>query len=61
MVLAIPVIDWIFLPYTGASDRFHAEDILERTLKEVALFHFGYPTLMKSMYADEGEELVRLM
>lgn len=60
VVLAIPGIDRIFLHNPGANDRFHAEDISEETLKEAALFHFGYPTLMKSMYVDDGAELIAL-
>ena len=30
-------------------------------MKEAAIFHFGYPTLMESMYNNDGAELVHLM
>lgn len=60
VVVAVPGIDRIFLHNPGANNHFHADDVCEKTLHESALFHFGYPTLMKSMYANEGEELVKL-
>lgn len=60
VVLAIPGIDRIFLHNPGANDHFHAEDIPSEVLADKALFHFGYPTLMKSMYKNNGEELVAL-
>ena len=61
VVLAIPGIDRIFLHNPGANDTFKLEDILDDTLEDTALFHFGYPPLMKKMYENEGEELVKLM
>ena len=30
-------------------------------LEEPALFHFGYPPIMKKMYENDGDELVKLM
>lgn len=60
VVLAMPGIDRIFLHNPGANDNFHAEDISEEALNEATLFHFGYPTLMRSMYADDGAELISL-
>ena len=61
VVLAVPGVDRIFLHNPGANDTFVMEDIPEETLKDVSLFHFGYPPLMKRMYEDKGSELVRLM
>ena len=61
VILAVPGIDRIFLHNTGANDTFCAEDIPKEALKEAALFHFGYPPLMKSMYENDGEELIKLM
>ena len=29
-------------------------------LNDVTLFHFGYPTLMRSMYENDGAELIVL-
>jgi len=60
VVLAVPGIDRIFLHNPGANNYFRVEDIPEESLKETALFHFGYPTLMKSMYENDGAELVEL-
>ncbi len=61
VVLAIPGVDRIFLHNPGANDTFTAEDIPQDRLDETALFHFGYPTIMKKMYESEGEELIRVM
>lgn len=61
VILAIPGIDRIFLHHPGANDTFLADDISEESLKDVALFHFGYPPLMETMYAREGEELLRVL
>lgn len=61
VVLAIPGIDRIFLHHPGANHTFRAEDIPQKRLEEAALFHFGYPPLMRSMYENNGAELVKLM
>lgn len=60
IVLAIPGIDRIFLHNPGANDTFTCEDIPVSALKDAVWFHFGYPTLMRKMYADNGEELLKL-
>lgn len=60
VVLAVPGIDRIFLHNPGANDTFCMEDIPKEQLAEAALFHFGYPPLMKKMYENQGEELVRI-
>ena len=44
----------------GANDTFTNKDISDDLLNDVALFHFGYPPLMKGMYENGGDELVRL-
>lgn len=61
VVLAIPGIDRIFLHCSGANHTFLVNDIPEDVLSEAALFHFGYPPLMKSMYENDGEELLKIM
>lgn len=61
VVLAVPGIDRIFLHNPGANHTFRAEDIPQETLETASLFHFGYPPLMKSMYENDGAELVKLM
>ncbi|MHA9737890.1 carbohydrate kinase family protein [Robinsoniella peoriensis] len=61
VILAVPGIDRIFLHNPGANHSFRASDIPKKALEEAALFHFGYPPLMKSMYENDGEELVEIM
>lgn len=61
IVLAVPGIDRIVLHNPGANDTFCAEDVPESALKDCALFHFGYPPLMKRMYENEGEELRKIL
>lgn len=60
VVLAVPGMDRIFLHNPGANDTFSASDIPEEALEEAVLFHFGYPTLMKRMYEENGAELKNL-
>lgn len=61
VVIAVPGIDRIFLHNPGANNAFRADDIPEDQLKDVSLFHFGYLPLMKTMYEQDGAELVKLM
>ncbi len=60
VVLAVPGIDRIFLHDPGANDTFVNEDIPSEDLEDAVLFHFGYPPLMKRIYADEGKELLSI-
>ena len=60
VVLAVPGIDRIFLHDPGANDTFSGADIPDEALQDAALFHFGYPTLMKKMYENSGRELTDL-
>ena len=60
VVLAVPGMDRIFLHNPGANDTFSASDIPEEVLADAALFHFGYPTLMKRMYEESGAELQKM-
>lgn len=61
VILAIPGIDRIFLHNSGANNHFYAGDVPREALEEAGIFHFGYPPVMRSMYENDGEELVRLM
>lgn len=61
VVLAIPGIDRMFLHNPGANNTFRASDIPQNALEEAALFHFGYPTIMRSMYENDGAELLEVM
>lgn len=60
VVLAVPGIDRIFLHNPGANNTFTNADIPEKSLEDAALFHFGYPPLMRSMYVNDGEELIKI-
>ena len=60
VVLAVPGIDRIFLHDPGVNDTFVSEDIPDRALDGAELFHFGYPSVMRSMYEEDGAELVKL-
>lgn len=60
VVLAVPGIDRIFLHCPGANNTFVSADIPEEALEDAALFHFGYPPLMKRIYENGGQELVTI-
>ncbi len=57
VVISPPGIDRLFLHCPGANDTFRATDIDYGQLAGAKLFHFGYPTLMRSIYADGGVEM----
>lgn len=60
IVISPPGVDRIFLHCPGANDTFGAEDVPDRGLAGARIFHFGYPPLMRRMYADAGAELESL-
>ncbi|MDO5332245.1 MAG: carbohydrate kinase family protein, partial [Bacillota bacterium] len=60
VVLAVPGFDRVFLHNPGANNTFTSEDIPEESLADAALFHFGYPPIMRSMYQNNGDELVSI-
>ena len=60
IVLAIPGIDRIFLHDPGANNTFCYDDIDFEGLKNADHFHFGYPSIMKKIYENDGEELIRI-
>lgn len=61
IVIAVPGNDRIFLHNPGANNTFCAADIPKEQLEEAALFHFGYPPLMRKMFENDGEELLKIM
>ncbi len=61
VVIAVPGIDRLFLHNPGANHTFRAADIPQEKLEEAALFHFGYPPIMRSMYERDGAELIAMM
>ncbi len=60
LVINPPNIDRIFLHCPGANDTFAAADIPYERLRDVRLFHFGYPPIMRRFYADGGRELAEM-
>lgn len=60
IVIAPPGTDRIFLHNPGANDTFRADDIDPGKLTGAAWFHFGYPPLMRHMYAEDGAELAEI-
>ncbi len=61
VALAVPGIDRILLNHPGANDTFSAEDLSDELLKDTALFHFGYPPLMRGMYENDGAGLLSVL
>ena len=60
VVINQPGRDRTFLHCTGANDTVTADDVDEAALSGVRLLHFGYPTLMRSIYQDGGAEMVAI-
>lgn len=61
VVVAPKGIDRIFLHHTGANDKFYKKDLDFPLIEKAQLFHLGYPTLMRSMYENDGQELLDIM
>ena len=59
VILSPPGEDRMFIHYPGANATFSSKNLPER-LPEAALFHFGYPQVMRRFYEDGGGELRRL-
>lgn len=60
IVLSPPGIDRIILHDPAGNNAFTADDIDYDAVKDAALFHYGYPPLMKKMYENDGAELARM-
>lgn len=61
VVINPPGVDRSFLHCPGSNDTFGAADVDPARLAGADLFHFGYPPIMRRMYADGGQELAALM
>jgi len=61
VIFANPGYDRIIFHHTGANDTFCADDLNYSSFNNTNLFHFGYPSLMKQMYENEGEELLLML
>ncbi|HOX36901.1 MAG TPA: carbohydrate kinase family protein [Candidatus Brocadiia bacterium] len=60
-VLAPTGHDRMFLHCPGTNDTFTSADVDYSVVAQARLFHYGYPTLMSAMFANEGEELLKVM
>lgn len=60
LIISPPGFDRIFLHCPGASDTFAADDVDFSALEEAAIFHFGYPCVMRQFYRAGGRELADL-
>jgi sugar/nucleoside kinase (ribokinase family) len=57
IVLCPPGTDRMFLENPGCNAAFSSEHVDYDMVAKGRLFHFGYPPLMKKIYADDGAEL----
>lgn len=60
IAISPPGVDRTFLHCPGANQSFRADDVRDEVLRGARVFHFGYPPLMREMYAAGGEQLRRL-
>ena len=60
MIISPPGVDRIVLHNPAANHSFSANDIDFKRLNQAALFHFGYPPVMRMMYSQTGQGLVEL-
>jgi sugar/nucleoside kinase (ribokinase family) len=61
LVISPPNVDRTFLGFLGPNDTFASEHVPDHLLRQADLFHLGYPPLLRTMYADGGAELSRLL
>lgn len=61
IIISPPHTDRIFLHCPGANHEFCSADVTSEQLVQADLLHFGYPPVMRRIYADGGRELVDLM
>ena len=61
IILTPPGTDRIIFHYEGTNADFNLEDTDIPKVRDAALFHFGYPPLMRSMYQDTGKKFVELL
>jgi sugar/nucleoside kinase (ribokinase family) len=62
VIISPPSIDRLILHNPGANHTFNPYDVDYARLaqSDSALFHFGYPPVMRAMYAQDGRGLVEL-
>ncbi len=60
VVINPPGVDRMFFHFPGQNDTLEASDIADEQLGDVALFHFGYPPILRRMYREGGRQLTLL-
>ncbi len=60
IVLNLTGHDRMFLHAPGCNNTFASSHVASDMLIKARLMHFGYPPLMARMFADDGEELLKL-
>ena len=61
IIISPPHTDRIFLHCPGANHEFGSADVSTDQLMQADLLHFGYPPVMRRIYANDGRELADLM
>ena len=61
VVISPPGFDRFFIHHPGVNDSFGFDDIDFETVGKSSLFHLGYPPMLKKLYQNDGEELVRIL
>lgn len=61
IVISPPGVDRCFLHCPGTNHTFGPEDVGQELLAQARILHFGYPPLMRRMYAEGGRGLAELM
>lgn len=61
LVISPPGLDRMFLHCPGVNDTFGPDDVDIYQLMDAQIFHFGYPPVMRHIYANGGLNLVTLM
>lgn len=60
IVLAPPSFDRAFLFHPGSNNNFTEEQIDWELVREAQHFHLGYPNIMTTMSADDGQKLASI-
>ncbi|MDZ7269608.1 MAG: carbohydrate kinase family protein [candidate division KSB1 bacterium] len=61
IVIAPPGVDRIFLHHPGCNDFFNTQRLHWEIIQAARIFHLGYPPLMRSLYADDGQGLGEML
>ena len=60
VVLSPAGIDRAFLHHPGVNNTFREDDLNFSKIKDARLFHFGYPSLMRRFYENDGTLLEKI-